>query len=179
MKNNVKILREERNMTQNELAEKSGLSLRTIQRIEAGNILKGFTLKTIAESLETQPEKLIIKKENSEIQRAKLINLSALTGLIIPFGSIFFPLILTYKTKDFKNRELGKQIITIQIFLSLLLSFLMILSPFIQKALSIQFPLFLIPLLIILGLKLVVVILNGMSLNQKQNLAIKLKHNFL
>ncbi|WP_420828330.1 helix-turn-helix transcriptional regulator [Flavobacterium potami] len=41
MKNKVKILREEKNMTQNELAEKSGLSLRTIQRIEVGNILKG------------------------------------------------------------------------------------------------------------------------------------------
>jgi len=179
MKNKVKIFREEKNMTQNELAEKSGLSLRTIQRIEAGNILKGFTLKTIAQSLETQPENLIVKKENSEIERAKLINLSALSGLIIPFGSIIFPLILTYKTKDFKNRELGKQIITVQIFLSLILSFLMILSPFIQQAFSIQFPLFLIPLIVILCLKLVIVILNGISLNQKQNLAIKLKHNFL
>ncbi|GAA6772473.1 helix-turn-helix domain-containing protein [Flavobacterium sp. CGRL2] len=121
MKNKVKILREEKNMTQNELAEKSGLSLRTIQRIEAGNILKGFTLKTIAQSLETEPENLIATKENSEIERAKLINLSALSGFIIPFGSIIFPLILTYKTKDFKNRELGKQIISIQIFLSLIL----------------------------------------------------------
>lgn len=179
MKNKVKIFREEKNMTQNELAEKSGLSLRTIQRIEAGNILKGFTLKTIAQSLETQPENLIVKKENSEIERAKLINLSALSGLIIPFGSIIFPLILTYKTKDLKNRELGKQIITVQIFLSLILSFLMILSPFIQQAFSIQFPLFLIPLIVILCLKLVIVILNGISLNQKQSLAIKLKHNFL
>ncbi|BDU24954.1 MULTISPECIES: helix-turn-helix domain-containing protein [unclassified Flavobacterium] len=179
MKNKVKILREEKNMTQNELAEKSGLSLRTIQRIEAGNILKGFTLKTIAQSLETEPENLIATKENSEIERAKLINLSALSGFIIPFGSIIFPLILTYKTKDFKNRELGKQIISIQIFLSLILSFLMILSPFIQKAFSIEFPLFLVPLIVILSLKLVVVILNGISLNQKQRLAIKLKHNFL
>ncbi|AXB56707.1 helix-turn-helix domain-containing protein [Flavobacterium fluviale] len=179
MNNKVKILREEKNMTQNELAEKSGLSLRTIQRIEAGNILKGFTLKTIAQSLETQPENLLVQKENSEIERAKIINLSALTGLVIPFGSIIFPLILTYKTKDLKNRELGKQIITIHIFLSLILSFLLILSPFIQKVLHTRFPLFLIPLITILGLKLAVVILNGISLNQKQELAIKLKNNFL
>jgi transcriptional regulator with XRE-family HTH domain len=177
--NKVKFLREEKNMTQNELAEKSGLSLRTIQRIEAGNSLKGFTLKTIAESLETTTENLIIKKENSPVERAKIINLSALTGLIIPFGSFIFPLILTYKTKDLQNREIGKQIITIQIFLSLILSFLMILSPFIQNAFSIQFPLFLIPLLMILCLKLVIVVLNGISLNQKQTLAIKLKNNFL
>lgn len=180
MKNKVKILREARNMTQNELAEISGLSLRTIQRIEAGNILKGYTLKTIAQSLETAPENLLIgKNEKSEVERAKIINLSALTGLIIPFGSIIFPLILTYKTKDSKNRELGKQIITVQIFLSLMLSFLMILSPFVQSAFSIQFPLFLIPLIAILSVKSLIVFANGISLNRKQTLSIKLKHNFL
>jgi len=41
-------------MTQSELAEKSGLSLRTVQRIEGGNIPKGFTLKSIAGNLETK-----------------------------------------------------------------------------------------------------------------------------
>lgn len=179
MKNKVKFLREEKNMTQNELAEKSGLSLRTIQRIEAGNILKGFTLKTLAETLETNPENLIFKKESIQIERAKLINLSVLSGLIIPFGSIIFPLILTYKTKDETNKELGKQIASVQIVLSLVISLLMILSPFIQKIFTLKFPLFIIPLIAFLSLKLLIVILNGISLNQKQELAIKLKNNFL
>lgn len=179
MKNKVKFLREEKNMTQNELAEKSGLSLRTIQRIEAGNILKGFTLKTIAEALETLPENLIIKKENIQIERAKLINLSVLSGLIIPFGSVIFPLILTHKTQDSINKELGKQIVSLQIVLSLLLSILMIACPFVQNSLTLKFPLFIIPLIAILSLKLIIVILNGISLNQKQDLAIKLKNNFL
>ncbi|GAA3729293.1 MULTISPECIES: helix-turn-helix transcriptional regulator [Flavobacterium] len=179
MKNKVKFLREEKNMTQNELAEKSGLSLRTIQRIEAGSILKGFTLKTIAEALETDLENLIFKKENIQIERAKLINLSVLSGLIIPFGSVIFPLILSYKTKDATNKELGKQIVSLQIILSLLLSVLMIASPFIQKSFVLKFPLFIIPLIAILSLKLLIVILNGISLNQKQDLAIKLKNNFL
>ncbi|KAF2333372.1 helix-turn-helix domain-containing protein [Flavobacterium nitrogenifigens] len=179
MKNKVKLLREEKNMTQNELAEKSGLSLRTIQRIEAGNILKGFTLKTIAEALQTDPENLIVKKENAQIDRAKLINLSVLSGLIIPFGSIIFPLILTYKTKDETNKELGKQIASVQIVLSLVISLLMILSPFIQKIFTLKFPLFIIPLIAYLGLKLLIVFLNGISLNQKQELSIKLKNNFL
>jgi len=179
MKNKVKLLREEKNMTQNELAEKSGLSLRTIQRIEAGNILKGFTLKTIAEALQTDPENLIVKKENVQIDRAKLINLSVLSGLIIPFGSIIFPLILTYKTKDETNKELGKQIASVQIVLSLVISLLMILSPFIQKIFTLKFPLFIIPLIAYLGLKLLIVFLNGISLNQKQELSIKLKNNFL
>ena len=179
MKNKVKFLREEKNMTQNELAEKSGLSLRTIQRIEAGNILKGFTLKTIAEALETNPENLIIKKENIQVERAKLINLSVLSGLIIPFGSVIFPLVLTYKTQDVTNKEIGKQIVSLQIVLSLILSVLMIVSPFIQSLFTFKFPLFIIPLIAFLSIKFLIVVLNGISLNQKQELAIKLKNKFL
>ncbi|PBI91675.1 anaerobic benzoate catabolism transcriptional regulator [Flavobacterium sp. ACN2] len=169
MKNKVKFLREEKNMTQNELAEKSGLSLRTIQRIEAGNILKGFTLKTIAEALETNPENLIIKKENIQIERAKLINLSVLSGLIIPFGSIIFPLVLTYKTQDAANKEIGKQIVSLQIVLSLILSVLMIVSPFIQRLFTFKFPLFIIPLIAFLSIKFLIVILNGISLTKNKN----------
>ena len=179
MKNKVKFLREEKNMTQNELAEKSGLSLRTIQRIEAGNILKGFTLKTIAEALETNPENLIIKKENIQVERAKLIILSVLSGLIIPFGSVIFPLVLTYKTQDVTNKEIGKQIVSLQIVLSLILSVLMIVSPFIQSLFTFKFPLFIIPLIAFLSIKFLIVVLNGISLNQKQELAIKLKNKFL
>ncbi len=48
MKSIAQHLREEKNLTQTELAEKSGLSLRTIQRIEAGNVPKGYTLKALA-----------------------------------------------------------------------------------------------------------------------------------
>lgn len=179
MKNKVKILREEKNMTQNELAEKSGLSLRTIQRIEAGNILKGFTLKTIAKTLETDSEKLFEKTEIVDIERAKFINLSVLSGLIIPFGSIIFPFILTRKTQDFRNKELGKQIVCFQIILSTIFGVSLILSPFIQKIFSLRFPLFLIPLIGFLCFKLIVVITNGISLNQKQELSIKLRNNFL
>lgn len=179
MKNKVKILREEKNMTQNELAEKSRLSLRTIQRIEAGNILKGFTLKTIAQTLETEPEKLFYTDDFFDIERAKIINLSVIIGFVIPFGSIIVPLILTNKTEDLKTKEIGKQIVGVQIILSLALAILLILSPFLQKTFSLQFPLFLVPLIGSLCLKLIVVLINGISLNQKQELAIKLKNNFL
>lgn len=179
MKNKVKILREEKNMTQNELAEKSGLSLRTIQRIEAGNMLKGFTLKTIAKTLEIDPEKLFDKPDFFDIERAKIINFSVAFGFIIPFGNIIVPLILTNKTKDIKTKEIGKQIVAVQIILSFILSILLILSPFLQKAFSLSFPLFLVPLIGSLILKLIVVLVNGIGLNQKQELAIKLKNNFL
>ena len=179
MQTKVKNLRESKNLTQTELAEKSGLSLRTIQRIESGNIPKGFTLKAIAKTLEIEPENLFPKEENISIDRAKLINFSALAGLIIPFGGIIFPAILTYRTQDSVNRELGKSVIGVQIILAFVISVLLILSPFIQHWFSIQFPLFLVPLIAFIVIKLWIVIKNGISLNQTNQLSIKLKNNFL
>lgn len=180
MNSKVKLLREQKNLTQTELAEKSGLSLRTIQRIESGQSLKGFTLKAIAKTLETEPENLISKEEeNTSIDRAKLINLSALAGLIIPFGGIILPAILTYRTQDSVNRELGKSVIGVQIILALIISVSLILCPFIQHWFLIKFPLFLVPLIAFIILKLWIVIKNGISLNQTNELSIKLKNNFL
>lgn len=168
------------NMTQTELAERSGLSLRTVQRIEAGSIPKGFTLKAIARALETEPEDLIsANEENTNVDRAKLINLVALAGLIIPYGGVIFPLILTYKTKDPFNKELGKNIVSIQIILAGIVSVLMIISPFIQKALSLKTPLFLIFLIAFIAVKLFIIIKNGIGLNKNGDLYIKLKTSFL
>lgn len=179
MKTAIQQLREGKNLTQTELAEKCGLSLRTIQRIEAGNIPKGFTLKALANFFETEPEKLIPSKEIIKTDRAKLINLSTLMGLIIPFGGVVFPLILTYKTKDKTNRELGKNIVSVQILLAVLLSVFLIISPFVQKGLSLHFPLFIIPLILLIALKLLIVIVNGISLNKQNDLHKKLKINYL
>lgn len=179
MKSIVQHLREEKKLTQTQLAEKSGLSLRTIQRIEAGNIPKGFTLKALATALEIDPEKLIPVKEITKIDRVKVINFSSLVGLIIPFGGVIFPYILTYKTNDPKIKELGKCIVSVQVILAVALAISQIASPFIQKGLSLHFPLFLVPLLLILCLKLLVVIVNGISLNNTNDLHKKLKINYL
>jgi len=179
MKNKIQVLREAKGLTQTELSEKSGLSLRTIQRMESGNTPKGFTLKAIAQALEVETEELLISQEIVNVDRAKFINLSVLSGLIIPFSGIILPLILTYKTKDSVNKELGKSIVSVQILLTVLLSILMIVCPFIQKGFSIKFPLFLIPLILFICLKLLVVLLNGIRLNQKNELFIYLKYSFL
>lgn len=180
MENKVKTFRESKNLTQNEFAENTGLSLRTIQRIEAGNVLKGHTLKIIAQTLQVEPQDLFFSKyENLNIERVKLINLSALLGLIIPFGGIFIPLFLTLKTKDEVNKQMGKNIVSLQIVLAVLLSIALIVSPFIQKAFSIKFPVFLIVLITFITLKIGVIIINGVSLNKKNELSKILKINFI
>ncbi|WP_136666592.1 helix-turn-helix domain-containing protein [Flavobacterium sp. H122] len=180
MKNKLKALREHKNLTQNELAEKSGLSLRTIQRIEAGGVFKGHTLKTIAQILEIDTQDLFFTENGRlNIERAKLINLSVLSGLIIPFGGIAIPLYLTFLTKDEKNKQLGKNIVSIQIILAAVLSVLLIASPFIQKTLSIKFPLFIIFLIAFICLKIGVTIINGISLNKTDDIYNKLKINLI
>ena len=179
MKSPVQHLREENNLTQTELAEKTGVSLRTIQRIEAGNTPKGFTLQSLAKVFAVAPEKLQPSQEKTNVERAKLINLSSLCGIFIPFGGVIVPLFLTYKTIDIKNKDLGKNIVSFQILLAVALSVSLIASSFLQKGLSIKFPIFLIPLLLTIGLQFAVVITYGMSLNQKHDLPKKLKINYL
>jgi uncharacterized Tic20 family protein len=98
--------------------------------------------------LQTEPEKIVPSvQEKAQNNRAKLINFSALAGLIIPFGGVVLPLILTHKTQDTKTKEIGKDIISIQILLAAVLSLFMIISPFIQHLSGTRFPLFLIPLI--------------------------------
>lgn len=177
MANKVRSLRESKNLTQTELAEKSGLSLRTVQRIEGGIDPKGFTLRAIAAGLDVATDDVFETEGN--VERAKTINLSALAGLILRYGGVIIPMILTYRTKDLANRSIGKEIVGLQIVLAAILSVLMIASPFVQHALSIRFPLFIVPLVGFICLKLYVIFRNGASLNKTGTLSIKLKNNFL
>lgn len=180
MKTKVQEFRERKQLTQTELAQKSTLSLRTIQRIEAGNIPKGYTLKALAEALEIGVEDLITETtDNAAIDRAKLINISVLSSLIIPFGNIIFPSILTYQTKEPLAKEIGKNIISIQIVYTVVLSLLMIVSPFLQKAISTRIPLFLIFLIVMQSTNMILIFKNGASLSQKSKLYIRLKNNIL
>ncbi|NMH28858.1 helix-turn-helix domain-containing protein [Flavobacterium silvaticum] len=176
--NKVKYWREKNNLTQNELADKSGLSLRTIQRIEAGSTLKGFSLHALAKALETNPQNLF-PDETQSIERAKLINLSVLSGLVIPFGGIIFPLLLTSKTQDAFNKNIGKKIVEVQIIVTFLLSVSLIALPFFQKEFQIRKPLFLYVLIVFLIVKLAIVIYNGVALNKYSKISIALKNSFL
>ena len=66
----VKKLRGQRNWSQEQLAEMAGLSLRTIQRVEAGNKASLETLKALASVFEVELSKLteeiiVIDKESN------------------------------------------------------------------------------------------------------------------
>ncbi len=116
-------LRKSKGYTQEELAEKAKVNLRTIQRIENDeNKPSGNTLKLICEALETLPEKIINygKKEDSKL--LVLMHLSVITYLVIPIGNILIPLIFWISKKD-KIIELddkGTRLLNFQIIWTIL-----------------------------------------------------------
>lgn len=89
--NKIAELRNKKGLTQEELAEKSKISLRTVQRIENNeSIPRGKTLKLIAEILDTNFEKITDSKEKSKGNKiiSLIINLFFLLVLNLVLMSI-------------------------------------------------------------------------------------------
>ena len=91
----VSALRKVRGFTQAELAEKAGISIRTVQRIESNQVQPyDDTLKKIATAAEVELEEL--KQADIPARIMIMIHLSPLSGFIIPFLQILAPLILWF-----------------------------------------------------------------------------------
>nr|WP_321405581.1 helix-turn-helix domain-containing protein [uncultured Carboxylicivirga sp.] len=104
----IKELRLQKGMTQEELAEKTELSSRTIQRIENGEVdPRAYTLQMIAKALEVDFS-LFIKKEAHKTDFTAqstpnnwlaILHLSGLLPLILPT-------VLIWKSKNDKTKEM-------------------------------------------------------------------------
>lgn len=93
----AEIVRSRRNfkgLTQTELAEKTGLSLRSIQRIEKGEVLpRSFTIKALAAILEFNPESMNKSSETNTQEtsgKAKKLILSIGSSLTLLFIALAF-----------------------------------------------------------------------------------------
>ena len=114
--------REKHNLTQEELSKQSGISVRTIQRIESGIEPKGYTLRALAKSLNINEKELVKNKvpnKEPNFKLVNLINLSSLVVVFIPIASFVLPLIITLIKKQLNS--LTRQIITIQILWSVIM----------------------------------------------------------
>jgi transcriptional regulator with XRE-family HTH domain len=132
----VKKLRNQRGMSQEFLAEKSGLSLRTIQRIEKGaSNPTGESLKRLSNALNVSPDELIDWSIKEDKKYLTYLNLSALTFMFFPLLGILVPFILWTSRKDkIKNiNKLGKDLINFEITWTILLFFTPILLFIISK----------------------------------------------
>lgn len=127
----LKEIRNRRSLTQEELSEVSGISIRTIQRIEK-ELSTGspHTIKTLAEALEIQSIDLLPDQGNdtsnsaykSGIGKVMLMNLSSLMLGIFPLGNIIFPsVIFFFNRKNSIVNKLGRKILSFQILLTMFL----------------------------------------------------------
>ncbi len=185
----LKNIREKQNLTQEELAEKSGISVRTIQRIEAGNHPKGYTLKILTKTLGIEEDALLHKKntkkhivENLIINKEpvllnykliKLINLSSLPFAFLPPLNILLPLLLIATTKQ-KN-YITKQLVSVQIMWTIISPIIFML--FIFMKLGNRFAL-VIMILIVLS-NVFIILRNAIELDKKSKLYFKLNFNMI
>ncbi len=133
-------LRKSKGISQESLAEKSNISLRTIQRIETGTATpRPYTIKTLAETLGIPVEQLSTSQESPieqsqiAITKLKLINFSSLVGLAIPFSNLYFTILFWRKNREIPSvNEAGKKIISFQLLWTLGTLLIVFLTPFIQ-----------------------------------------------
>lgn len=118
IKENLLYQRKLKGLTQDQLSEKTTVGVRTIQRIEKGDVQPHLqTAKLLAIGLGIEVDDLIpLENPKEEIIQRKwmlLLHGSPFLGLIIPFASILFPLFLwIHKADDNKTyNEHGKAII--------------------------------------------------------------------
>ncbi|MDN3689437.1 helix-turn-helix domain-containing protein [Cyclobacterium jeungdonense] len=120
----VKGLRKRKGFSQEGLAEISGVSVRTIQRLENGETEPtGETLKRLSNAMGVNPEELMDWTLIEDKGFLKAMNLSALTFLVFPIIGILVPLIMWISKKDrLKDiNEIGKSNLNFQITWTLML----------------------------------------------------------
>lgn len=111
-------LRKSKGFTQEMLADKSSINLRTLQRIEAGETEpRGNTLRLIAQALGTPVEELLDLTKKADTGFLQIMNLATLSFWVIPLGNVFVPLIFWVVKRDKVQgvHELGRRIINFQI----------------------------------------------------------------
>ncbi|MFC6861124.1 helix-turn-helix domain-containing protein [Zunongwangia atlantica] len=117
-------LRNRKGFSQEVLAEESGLSLRTIQRIENGETTpRGDTLQRIAKGLSVTSEEIIDWKLEKNDSYLAMLNTSALSFLIFPLLGILIPLVMwiSQKNKIHGIDRSSRKILNFQITWSLVL----------------------------------------------------------
>ncbi|NMH87719.1 helix-turn-helix domain-containing protein [Flavivirga algicola] len=174
--------REKLNLTQEELAEKARVSTRTIQRIEKGTEPRGHTLKVLTEALgisedDLKENKSEPKAEIINYQLTKHINLSSIFGVILPPINILLPWFIM-KHKNQVN-EITKQIVSVQIFYTIIALVCILSSPFISRWFGVTKQITLILLVVSVIMNLYIIIRNTIELDKNQRLHIKLNFSFL
>lgn len=139
----LQALRKHKGLSQESLADLSGLSIRTIQRLEAGvSKPRAYTMKTLAEALDVDLLELIAQEkgksdETRDYRFVRWMNLSILGQLVLPLANIVLPLIIWRKWREQHSvKEFGAGLISFQIWWTLGSLLLLISAPMLSLALT-------------------------------------------
>jgi len=124
------VYRRKKGLTQEQLADLSGVTTRTIQRIEKGAVVPHIqTLKMLADCLDIETELLMDKPEgiipltahSHKPNLLPLFHLLGLIGLVMPGLNIALPFILWILKKDENTAydQQGKQVINFHLTITL------------------------------------------------------------
>lgn len=191
----LKQLREAQHLTQEELAQKARISVRTIQRIEAGTEPKGHTLKTLAQILNVAERELVLQPAMEqhtqvadvtapvvevnetvaarELQQLKLLNLSSILFVVLPPLNIAAPWLLAYFLKQ-KN-PIVRQLVSVQILWTILAPIVFMTGIFLK--LGNRFTLVLMAAIVLSNVYLI--LRNAYELDRYHKLRYKLNFNIL
>lgn len=120
----VKSLRTTKGMSQEELADITGLSLRTIQRIENNETEpRGDSLKRLAQALNATPDVIIEWRVEEDPNYLIMMAFGSFAFVVFPLLGIVIPLVLWILKKDKMSAvdHLGKAIINFQLTWTLVL----------------------------------------------------------
>ena len=123
-------IRKSKGLSQELLAEQSGVSLRTIQRVEQGETVpRGHTMQALATALNVPLDSLLAAPATTPVAASaapelpsdplllQLLNLSALCLLVLPFLNLLVPYLLWRKhRRDTAHAdEVGRRVLGFQV----------------------------------------------------------------
>jgi uncharacterized Tic20 family protein/DNA-binding transcriptional regulator YiaG len=190
----IKDLRNRKGFSQEGLSEKTGLSLRTIQRIEKGKTQpRGDSLKRLAKAFEVSPDEIMDWSIIEDKTFLTALNLSALGFVIFPLLGILIPLIVWVSKKDkIQNiNEIAKEVLNFQITWTIILIFgyiVIVLSTLLKiksfgnispEIISPMLSIYLIFLGIMYSYNLILIITNSVRINKESKVNYYFKFRFL
>ena len=176
----IKAIREQKHLTQEELAEQSGLSVRTIQRIEAGQEPKGHTAKVLADILDLDVSSLSKSNKTTDsinYSLVKWINLSSAFVCFIPLLNIVLPLILDRLYKQ--NNHLTKGIISLQILWSIVSILAVAVAGILKLTFDLNHRTQLWVFISLITLNLIMILVNSANIDKNKTFYFKLNFSFI
>jgi len=120
----IKNLRKRKGYSQEQLAEDSNLSLRTIQRIENGETIPhGDSLRKLTQALGINPDDILEWAPTEDNGYLVIMNLSALAFIFHPLSGVIIPMVMWILKKEKIKlvNDSGRKLINFQITWTLVL----------------------------------------------------------